>query len=476
MKYLFIFLKVILYIIATLILIIGISLMLDAKNTRFLHINKNDPSIINEYVIKNVNILPMTSDTVLYNKMIHIKDGKIVSIDDSIYHGQFQVFSGNGNFLMPGLIDMHVHVWDSYELALYLVNGVTSLRNLWGMPMHLRIKDKIKQGKLKAPFFLTSGPKLTGPEFIGDDNTNLHSTKEARQKIRNYRKRKYDFIKTYYGLPMDMFDAIIDQSEKEEMDIIAHPSQKVDYSYHFNPQIKSVEHTEDIVQQALQYQLDSTKLVRVIDDFREANHSSHCPTLSAFYNILTMMVREDILSNDSIAYMNPLIKMLDSKAQVDRWQNSQKIDSTTIERIQEQHEFHLYIIQQLHAAGVNIICGTDAGIGITLPGYSIHLELELYKQAGLSNYEVLRTATVNPSIVHKELNDLGSLEAGNRANMILLNGNPLEDLSVLKSPNTVFANGKRYDHEELNQLEDLAKNRKNKLVTLLNYLEFKLVE
>ncbi|WP_445711997.1 amidohydrolase family protein [Flavobacterium sp.] len=88
----------------------------------------------------------------------------------------------------------------------------------------------------------------------------------------------------------------------------------------------------------------------------------------------------------------------------------------------------------MNEAGINIICETDSGIGITAPGYSILKELLLYKEAGFSNYEVLKTATINPSKAHKELSQIGTIENGKLANFILNSKNPLEDLRVLKNP------------------------------------------
>lgn len=112
---------------------------------------------------------------------------------------------------------------------------------------------------------------------------------------------------------------------------------------------------------------------------------------------------ETILKSDPVHYVNPLIQQVDSKAQFNRWANENENNSSISQLIFKQHQFYLYIIKKMNEEGVNIICGTDAGIGITVPGFVIHQELALYKEAGLSNYEVLKTATMNPSKTHKEL-------------------------------------------------------------------------
>lgn len=371
---------------------------------------------------------------------------------------------------------MHVHVWDKYELGLYLANGVTAIRNLWGMPMHLRLKEAINNQEIIAPFFFTTGPKLTGPEFIGDDNLQLLSPEDAKEKVISYKERGYDYIKTYYGLTENLFNAIVEQAKISDMDIIAHPSQKIPYSRHFNPQVKSIEHTEDIIQQPLNYVLDSIKLNEVIKDFEKSKPVFFTPTLTVYHNIYQMLTNDNILSSLEIQYMNPLIREIDSKAQFERWYNTKQEDPAIVDRIKDQHDFHLKIIKKLHKAGVNIICGTDGGIGVTLPGYSIHKELAFYKEAGLSNYDVLKTATINPSKTHKEFNQMGAIEVGKIANLILTANNPLEKLNTLSKPEWVIVKGRKISSAKLNEFTTKAQNRSNLVTTAVKYVENLLVE
>lgn len=460
-----------------LLVLIGIiALWIDSSSTNYLDINKDESVSKNSYLIKNVNVIPMNQDTVLIDKMVYIKEGIIEKIADTIEVKDIEIFDGRDKYLTPGLIDMHVHVWDRYELGLYLSNGVTAVRNLWGMPMHLRIKEDVMEEHIFSPSFFTTGPKLTGPEFIGDDNLNLSHPSEAKDKIIEYKDRGYDFIKTYYGLDKAIFDAVIEQAKISEMDIVAHPSQKVPFSYHLNSQIKSIEHAEEIVQQPLQFDLDTLKLQAVIDSISASKHTRYSPTLIVFNNIYQMMMDDDILDSEPLKYMNPLIKMDDSKRQFERWYNAKQEDPTTVERIKKQHDFHMTIVKKLHEAGVPMICGTDGGIGVTLPGFSIHKELAFYKEAGLSNYEVLKTATVNASQTHKMMNQLGTIEEGKIANLLLVDENPLVELSMLKNPTYVFVKGRKLNRETLDSFNEEAKNRKNLIATALRYLENLIIE
>lgn len=464
-------LKIVFALVGLLVLTGIITLWMDSIGTNYLVINKNSLLSNNSYIITNVNIVPMNQDTVLIGKMVFIKDGIIEKIADTIDVDGVELFDAKNKYLTPGLIDMHVHVWDRYELGLYLSNGVTAVRNLWGMPMHLRIKEDVIKDNIFSPVFFTTGPKLTGREFIGDDNLNLTNPREAKEKVISYKDRGYDLIKTYYGLEKEIFDAVLEQAKISQIDIVAHPSQKVPFLYHLNPQIKSIEHAEEIVQQPLQFDLDTLKLQPIIDSISYSKHTSYCPTITVFNNIYQMMIDDSILDSESLEFMNPLIKKVDSKNQFERWFNAKQNDSTEVSRIKNQHDFHITIVQKLHETGANIICGTDAGIGVTLPGFSIHEELQFYKEAGLSNYEVLKTATVNASKTHSIMNSMGTIEAGKIANLLLVDENPLLKLSSLENPTYVFVKGRKLDRETLDAYNEKAKNRKNLMASALRYLE-----
>ncbi|WP_242092867.1 amidohydrolase family protein [Aestuariivivens sediminicola] len=469
-------LKIIFGLIGVLTLCGIIILWVDSSGSDYLKIDKNDLASNNSYIITHVNIIPMNQDTVLVDKMVYIKEGIIEKIADTIEVRGIEIFDAKNKYLTPGLIDMHVHVWDRYELGLYLSNGVTAVRNLWGMPMHLRIKEDLIKDNIFSPAFFTTSPKLTGREFIGDDNLNLTNPSEAKEKVISYKDRGYDLIKTYYGLDKEIFDAVIEQAKISEIDIVAHPSQKVPFSYHLNPQIKSIEHAEEIVQQPLQFDLEAIKLQPIIDSIAQSKHTSYCPTITGFNNIYQMMMDDSILDSESLEFMNPLIKKTDSKSQFYRWFYAKQNDSTVVSRIKNQHDFHITIVQKLHEAGANIVCGTDAGIGVTTPGFSIHKELKFYKEAGLSNYEVLRTATVNASKTHAIMNSMGTVEVGKIANLLLVDENPLLALSSLENPTCVFVRGRKLDRETLESYNEKAKHRKNLIASALRYLENLIIE
>jgi hypothetical protein len=260
------------------------------------------------------------------------------------------------------------------------------------------------------------------------------------------------------------------------MDIVSHPSQKVPYSYHFNSQIKSIEHVEEIIQQPLNYKLDPLKLKTVINDFEKSAHRNFSPTLAVYKNIYQMLLDDNILESEQLQFINPLIRLMDSKVQFERWNGGKLRDSSVVKTIKEQHDFHIKIIKKLHKIGLTFICGTDAGLGVTVPGLSVHKELAFYKKAGLSNYEVLKTATINASKTHSIMNNMGTIEVGKIANLLLINDNPLLGLSALKNPENVFVKGKKLDRETLDSFKNKAKNRSNLIASAIRYLENLIIE
>lgn len=457
-------------IIGLLLLSVIVVLMLDQHQTKYLNIASNSSWQQQSYTITNVHIIPMSHDTVLKAKTVHIKDGYIHAITDvPSKDNSDSVIDAEGAYLSPGLIDMHVHVWDRYELGLYLANGITTVRNMWGMPLHLNIQEGIHNDELLGPQFYTASPKLTGPEDMGIDKVQIASPEAARSYIKTYKSQGYDLIKTYAGMPKDIFDAVIDQAQKEGLRIAAHPSHQVDYAYHFQPIFESVEHTEDILQTALEFDTDSTKINEVIQLYK-SHHKAHTPTLSIFQNIIDIMEDPDIFNSEMSSYMNPGFVKLGSIDDYNRWTSELSYQPDLIARFKTQHQTHLNLVKQLHDAHVPIICGSDSGIMFAAPGFSTHEELAYYQDAGLSNYEALATATKNPAQISKRYTDYGTIEVGKMANLILTKGNPLEDLTHLKTPETIWMKGRMLDANTLEGFKKKAQNRSNGLATILRFL------
>ena len=446
---------------------IVIVLYLDKKRTSYLGIQDTS----NSFLIKNVNIVPMAADTILYRQDVLVENGFISVITPELSLGTSKNVDGTGKFLSPGLADMHVHVWDDYELGLYLAKGVTSLRNMWGMPFHLRMKERINRNGIYAPLFFTASPKLTGPDDEGIDKKQVKDPKDGRRLVAKYKEQGYDCIKTYAGLPEDFFNAIKSEAVAQNISLAAHPSFEVPYDYHFSTPIKAIEHTEDIVQQALKFQDNSLKLKITIEKYAQTK-IGHTPTLTVFHKISEIIEKETcLLSEDKIGYINPAFLAIGSQEDYNRWTSTKEYDSLVGERILKQHQQHLKIVKKMNDAGVLLLAGTDSGISYAVPGFGIHEELKFYTEAGLSNFEALKTATLNPSLVYQSLSRTGTVEANKLANLVMTKENPLVNIGTLENPEMVIIKGQLLDKDQLKKFSQKAYHRSNYWATIIRLAE-----
>lgn len=471
-------LKVVVGLIGFLFVFCAAVMLLETWDTSYLKGNRTSLFDVSKrsYIIKNVNVIPMSQDTILPHKMVLVKDGVIIGIGNVLGADGITVLDGENGFLSPGLIDMHTHVWDTQELGLYLANGVTSIRNLWGYQMHLNLKEQLLTHEIIGPNLFVSSPKLTGLYDEGDDKIQVKDKAHMSSLIADYKQRGFDGVKLYAGLPDSLFVEALKLSKQHDFEIAIHPSREFSYFDQFEAPVKSIEHAEEIVQQPLDYQLDSIKLKAVVDKFA-TEQMAFSPTLIGYYNI-EEFIKSDAKGVDKALtqYINPLIQKVDVSAQFERWQSEKERNSNILNTIEAQHQFHLFIVKQMHEAGVKIVCGTDAGIGVTAPGFSIHQELQLYVQAGLTPYEALKTATINPSTTHRAFSRLGEIRPNALANLVLTKGNPLQQINHLETPEWVMVDGILYSDKALSTFISEAKDRNGLFSTALRYLEYLVIE
>ena len=424
-------------------------------------------------VIQDITVIPMDGNYVLENQTVILEDGKIKEITDQTPEkNDFQQYiDGKGKYLFPGLIDMHVHIQDKGDLKLALVNGVTTVRNLMGMPMHLKWKKEMERGAIPSPFIFTTSPQLTGKDDKDVARKKVKDATHAQKLVRKYHTKGYDFIKTYNRLQQDIYKSTLEQAASLNMPVVAHPSFKMPYLSIIESDVSSIEHTEDIVQQYLRFKLDSLKLDTVVEAYANSK-VWHCPTLSVYEKVYQILNQgEAILKSENSKYMNPFIRSR-AKKEVKAWQKILEKSPNMKEKVRKQHEFHIYIVRKLHEAGAKIICGSDSGILFNPSGFAVHEELDLYLQAGMTNYEALKTATYNPAQVYPEFEKFGVIKEGNYANLIICEKNPLEDISTLRNPSGVFINGRYLNQKKLIQYKGDAYDRSGGFNTKMKYLWF----
>lgn len=375
-----------------------------------------------------------------------------------------RVVDGQGRTLLPGLIDAHVHVWDEAELAGYLAHGVTSVRNMSGMPFHLGLISRIEAGRILGPDFVTTGPILNSPGPNAQANHKLLSTpEEARAEVRAEHAAGYRVIKVYSNLHRDIYEAILAEARRLDMGVVGHTPEGVrtegvpedkpfDIAFEeiLDDGFATIEHTESIVWHGLRDRLDEDAMRALAARIAEAGVVVD-PTLVAQANLVRVAESKGAyLTRPGTETLNPVEQMFEKDGQA--FWAAQDPNAREAPRA----AFYLKATRMLHEAGVPLITGTDAGIFTNIPGSSLTRELELLVQAGLTPHEALAAATVTagPAI---GLADAGQIAPGFRANLLLVSGDPLADVSVVEHPSAVMSRGVWLDEAALEDLGEAAR-------------------
>ena len=441
----------------------------------------------------HVNLIPMTSDKVIEDQTVLIAGSKLVAIgdsDDIQAPMSAQVIDGEGAYLMPGLADMHMHTradwedreaWLGHPLHLYLANGVTTIRDFapYGSPLTfgLQWQEEIRAGNRIGPTIYTSGKLLYASPL--DDPAGI---------VRQNHDLGFDFLKLYSYLTKDDFRQAMATAKELEMYTAGHIPYAVGLDGVLAEGMDEIAHVEEllfefidfdrerrlssevwiayIIESALlQFDLASSTLQT---DFEMENLAAleriSTQLRSAQVPVCTTMVVDDVIQ----------MKLFQPDAFLERPEN-RYFESGYLESFQRGEEKHQvqclgieavcafkygidrWILKGLHDAGVLLLLGTDSGTGGMgiVPGYSIHDELRILIENGFSPYEALSTGTVNAAIVVERMNgdgDFGTIEVGNRADLILVRDNPLEDITTIKEPLGVMAAGRWYSGESLAEL------------------------
>lgn len=373
------------------------------------------------------------------------------------------IVDGEGRTLIPGLIDAHIHLSDEAELAGYLAHGVTGLRNMSGYPFHLEIPARVDAGTLLAPDFLTTGPILNS---LGPNENPLQqivtTADQARAAVRTQYAAGYRTLKVYSNLTREAFDAILDEANQLGMSITGHspegirtrdiPRDKpfdVPWETTVGKGFTTLEHVETLVWHSLRDRLNEQAMVQVAQRVAEAGDVV-TPTLLAHKRLIRIArTKGKYLQRPGSDTINPLVRLIERGSE-EYWSNADP------EAYEEPHaEFFLTATRLLHEAGVPLIAGTDAGGFGIIPGASLARELELLVDAGLRPYEALAAAT-RVSANALGFDKSGVIAPGYRANLVLLQSDPLIDVAAIEFPAGVMIRGRWLDEPALGVLHRAA--------------------
>lgn len=415
------------------------------------------------YVIKNVNIIPMTMESkIISNATVIIKNKKIFSINQPV-PGKAKVINGKGKWLIPGLIDMHVHnladinLSSSYPtkgatiftdtqdfMLLYVVNGVTTAFELNARVEHFGQRNEILKGNLYGPR-MALAILIDGGEGSGNK---ANTAADGRQTVRMAKAQGYEFVKVYSHLNVETYKAIVDEASKQGMKVVGHIPDvfKGHIDDAFVPNFAMVAHAEEYAKQSEDFTDQDAQYYAKIT---KANGTWFTPTLTTMEWILSQSRSlEGVRNLSSLKYVHPLIQS--------RWlySNSYNQESTTgrIRYFEKMIEFNMRLVKAFKEAGVPIVAGTDAGNPGVVWGFSLHDEIELLVKAGLSPEEALVSATRLPAIWLGIEDKIGTVEVGKYADLVLLDANPLKDIRNIRKIAGVFLNGKWIDKKAMDSM------------------------
>ncbi len=420
------------------ILIIFSSLLIVSCN------NSNEVSSLDNsstIVFKNVSVIPMDTETILKDYNVVIKDEKIVELGKSRktkIPKNAKVINGKGKYLTPGLADMHVHFWKKDELTLYLANGVTTIRDMFGSPYNLMVREQIEQEKILGPRLYASTPIMDGESPVWQGSTVVKTPEEAEEYVIMYKEMGYDFVKVYEKLTNDVYDSIIKTAKEQDIPVVGHVPGLVGIEKVLQSGQKSIEHLDNYY--------DSEDLY----DMTVENNVWNCPTLVVYQvyekaSIKGSLEGKEYINPNTIKYWEEVVGPPEVGLGVNRIEFNNK----------------KRIVKKLYDKGGKIILGTDTNNPFILPGFSIHDELYNLVDAGFTPYEAIRTGTYNAAEFLDALDESGTVEIGKNADLILLAANPLEDITNMKAIEGVMVRGKWISKSEMDKmLETIAEKYK----------------
>lgn len=428
---------------------------------------------VGTHAFVDVTVVPMDRNGVLRNQTV-LTDGERIArvgpaADVEIPEEAVRI-DGTGLFLMPGLAEMHAHIPGSSApaeylettLFLYVANGITTIRGMLGEPAHLELRERAERGEILSPRIYTSGPSLNG--------NSVGSPERAREIVRVQAEAGYDFLKLHPGLSRAAFDAIDTTADELGIPFAGHVSLGVGLGRTLEAGQATIDHLDGYVEamagppHAQNSQFFGLNLVDAAD-LDELPRLARATAEAGVWNVPTQALFPDFLGDPDELLQRADMRYV-STEQAEDWANSVRQMTTnptfSAENGRRFLELRRRILKALHDAGAGILLGSDAPQVFNVPGFSMHEELAEYVQAGLSPYEALRTGTVEVARFYGVGDGRGTVAEGMVADLVLVRGNPLEDVGNVRDPVGVMLRGRWLPGEEIRgRLEEIATNYGN---------------
>jgi len=409
----------------------------------------------------NVNVIPMTAETVLSAQTVLVEDGIITAIgnvDDVPIPRHALAIDGTDRYLMPGLAEMHAHVpaADSRELdryfTLFVANGITTIRSMLGHPSHLVLRQQILDGEMFGPRLTIAGPSLNGRTVSG--------ASDARGQVRGQAAAGYDFIKVHPGLSAEEFSAVAVTANEIGMPYSGHVPVAAGLDLALQLGMAAIDHLDgyfvallptnstgaggygSFFDVMLAAELD-TDGIEALAAATAAAGTWNVPTQTLIEHRLSELSADALQNRPEMQYM-PEKTLQQWMADKDKLWSETGFDP---EVARLAVEIRRSLILALHRAGARLLLGSDAPQVFNVPGFSAHRELDLLVESGLSPFEALQTGTTAPAEFLGT--NTGSVETGKEADLLLLNANPFVDISNSRRIHGVMLRGQWLPVREL---------------------------
>jgi imidazolonepropionase-like amidohydrolase len=421
-------------------------------------------------IFTGVNVITMDGGKLLQNQRVVVSNGKIEQITSrDVKKEGALVIDARGKYLMPGLAEMHAHVppVDNLEpmkevCLLYALNGVTTIRGMLGHPRHIELRSKIESGEILGPRFYTSGPSFNG--------NSVQTPEMGSAMVREQKNAGYDFLKLHPGLTPEKFAAIARTAKEVNIPFAGHVSFAVGVWRAIDAGYASIDHLDGFVESLVPgienmneqqtgifaifigKQADTSRIPKLMNALREKNIWVVPTQALAERWFAPNLTTEALRSAPEMKYMNPQTLNQWTTAKNNLAGNPQFNADDVNKFIQLRRQ----LINACNRYKVGLLLGSDAPQVFNVPGFSLHHELKYMVDAGLSPYDALKTGTSN---VGKYFNraDIGVIKEGAVSDLILLSGNPLEDINNSKKIEGVMLRNmwlpKEYIEQELKKLE-----------------------
>lgn len=419
-------------------------------------------------VFENVRVVDVEAATSSAPATVHVRDGWIVDAA-TVDGAEVERIDASGRYLIPGLAEMHAHVPSSADrqgvddvLALFLAHGVTTIRGMLGERGHITLRAELARDDRPGPRLITSGPSLNG--------NSVPDVERARELVRRQAEAGYDFLKLHPGLLPDTFAAIVDAANGLDIDFAGHVSIGVGVERALAAGQATIDHLDGYAR-VLVPEGDPARrrepgffgfnIASAMDPER-VDEWARRTAEAGVWNVPTQTLIENLATGDVDALLErPAMRWVAEETRA-QW-------VARIEQMRASAEpgalahfvaVRRALIEALHDSGAGVLLGADAPQIMNVPGDALHHELEIYVEAGLSPAEALATGTVNVAEFLGQ-SALGCLEPGCVADLVLLNADPLADISNVRRIRGVMRAGEWFDRARLDAMLSAVEARAN---------------